>query len=162
MYKGAGAVGGVLGALAMTALGGIARAVGVPLELELLLGSAVTGSVGASAWVAGLALHLSIGALLGTVYGAILDDPGVPVSVRSGVAIGALHAVIAGLLLGVLAPLHPLVPGELPDPGSFASNLGGAAAILFIVQRLVFGAVVGAVCAAVPQYRPRNAEMAGA
>ena len=133
---------GVGGALAMTGLGALARAVGLPSSLELMIGSAVVGNGSATAWAVGFVLHLALGACFGLVYGALLDRAQQPTP-EIGVSIGSIHAVLSGVALAAVPAAHPLVPDAMAAPGMFLSNLGIAPAIFFVALHLIYGALVG-------------------
>lgn len=139
-------IGGLMGALVMTLAAGIARVFLIPVDLELLLGSLFTGQVGLGTWFLGLGLHLAIGALLAVVYAFILEAWFHRSSWALGVALAVPHAAIAGLCLGVLPEVHPLVPLVLPPPGLFMVNLGPVAVAGFIAVHLIYGGIVGGMC----------------
>jgi hypothetical protein len=135
---------GILGAVFMTAILLVLRALGVtPMNLEMMLGTLFTESPGLGSWFLGLAIHLAAGALFGVVYGAIMEaarrrGPGV------GVAIAVPHAILSGILLPVVGAMHPLVQaGRMVNPGAFAAAAGPLAFVLFVGLHLVFGSVVG-------------------
>lgn len=135
---------GLLGAVVMTAILLVLRALGVtPMNLEMMLGTLFTASPGLGSWVLGLALHLAAGALFGVVYGGIMEaarrrGPGV------GVAISVPHAILSGLVLPAVASIHPLVQtGQMANAGPFASAVGPLTAVLFVAVHLVYGWVVG-------------------
>jgi hypothetical protein len=138
---------GVIAALVMSAIAAVARGCDIPLDHELWIGSALTGRDDDPAWFLGLAIHVAAGGVFGALYARFLDSPGVAATLRTGAAFGALHAVIAGLALSLLPAVHPLMPDEIAAPGAFASNLGGIAALLFIIEHVAFGSIVGAAVA---------------
>jgi hypothetical protein len=135
---------GILGAVVMTAILLVVRALGAtPMNLEMMLGTLFTASPGLGSWFLGLAIHLTAGALFGIVYAAIMETarrrgPGV------GAAIAVPHTILSGLLLPVVGSMHPLVQaGRMVNPGPFAAEAGPLAVVLFIGLHLVFGSVVG-------------------
>jgi len=135
---------GLYGAAATTALMLVVRALGLSgLNLELFLGSMVTQTLGFGPWALGLGIHLVIGAGFGVAYAALMETFERSGS-RAGLAIGAVHALLAGMLLPLLGAAHPLVrSGSLPPPGPFAAGTGGAAPVVFILLHLLYGVIVG-------------------
>jgi hypothetical protein len=136
---------GLWGAAAMTALMLLFRGLDLStLNLELFLGSMVTATLGFGPWALGLGIHLVIGAGFGVLYAALMETFEQS-GFRAGILIGAVHAVVAGMILPLLGAAHPLVrAGSLPAPGPFATEMGdGSAAMLFVLLHLLYGAIVG-------------------
>jgi hypothetical protein len=144
-------VGGVIGAAAMSALTALARLRGVSVDFESMLGTMAGGAPTPGRRRAGLALQLINGGLLAQPYAAILDRaPHAPGWVL-GAALGLVHSVAAGGFLAAVPAVHPEIPRRLPEPGPFYARRGTAAVALLVVIHLVYGAIVGAVYAAVPR-----------
>ncbi|HYE97331.1 MAG TPA: hypothetical protein VEJ18_00405 [Planctomycetota bacterium] len=137
--------GGSAAAAVTTAFLLLLRAIGLSsLNLELLLGSALTRSVDGAAWLAGFGVHLSFGVLFALLYGAILQAARRQGAV-AGAALGVVHALVSGFSLPIVLGLHPLiVSGVLANPGFFARNLGLREVAVFLLAHIVYGAVVGA------------------
>lgn len=136
--------GGLAGAASMSFFLLLLRATGLSaLNLELLLGSALTRSLDGRAWLAGLGVHLSFGVLFALVYGSILQAARRG-GAAAGAALGLAHALVSGATLPVLMSLHPLVAaGPLVNPGLFARNLGLREVAVFLLAHLLYGAVAG-------------------
>jgi len=136
---------GFLGAAAMTAVMLAARGLDLSgIDLELLLGSLVTSTLGFGPWFLGLGIHFMIGAGFGMVYAALMETFNKS-GWRAGLAIACVHVLAAGLILPLIGAAHPLVrTGLLPSPGPFASGMGGAAVVLFVLLHLLYGVIVGA------------------
>jgi hypothetical protein len=137
---------GVLGALGMTVLMVIARALGLTsLNIEMALGSLLTQRVGAVSWILGLMIHLAVGALLAQIYAFGFDFLTERASAGIGAGFGAIHSAFAGLLMFWLGSIHPLMRnnGVIPAPGPFAISYGTLTAVAFIAVHLVYGACVG-------------------
>lgn len=135
---------GVVGGLAMTALGFILRAVQfTPMNGEMMLGSMVTQRMNAPTWFLGLAMHLGVAVAFATAYAWIFERLGRS-GWKPGLAIGAGHAVFSGLTMLAMPLLHPMIPEPMPAPGAFAAALGWPGVTLFVVEHLMFGAIVGA------------------
>jgi hypothetical protein len=137
---------GVLGAAVMSVLMAVSRGLGFPVKLELVLGSYITGSTDARGWVVGFLAHFAIGGLFGIVYALGFGRGMRHAGVLPGLALGALHALAAGLVLVALPRVHPLIPDEIVAPGPFMANLGLMGVISFVGLHLLFGAIVGELC----------------
>jgi hypothetical protein len=135
--------GGVLGAAAMTLVMALCRLGGVPVGLELLLGTLATGSLGFMSWVVGVSLHLALGALLALVYAWVFERGTQLAGAWVGASVATLHATLAGVVLAAVPSLHPLVPEALPGPGAFFIGLGASGLLLFVLLHLLYGAIVG-------------------
>lgn len=136
---------GVAGALAMTALMLVLRAVGATsMNFETMLGSMFTTDLGLGTWVLGLAIHLGFGALFGIAYalgmeGLRRQNAGI------GLAFALIHTVVSGWVLPQLMLIHPLVrSGQMQNPGFLASSYGAGQVVVFALLHLLYGAVVGA------------------
>jgi hypothetical protein len=143
VQRGRAFLGGVAGAAVVTLLELIARAGGIPANLEMLIGTMLGGAPGTGRWLAGLVVHLAGGGVLALGYAAVFESRG-RAGWAAGVALGALQALVVGGLLGVLPRVHPLVPEILPAPGAFMSDFGSAGVALHVGSHLLFGALVGA------------------
>ena len=133
---------GVTGALAMTAVMALLRLVGFQVNLEMMLGSMITLGLGPGTWLIGFLMHLVIGGVFGIVYAGIFRvtrrvDAGV------GATIGLAHGFISGILLGFIPAIHLLVPQTIPAPGMMMSGLGLFGVIVFMLEHVMFGAIVG-------------------
>lgn len=135
---------GILGALAITVITAVARALGIPISIEILLGTLTGIQPGGAAFGIGLMLHLAIGGFVGLLYGYLFervwDHGGAP----TGMLLAVLHASLIGIAIGMTPQFHPLVPETLPDPGPYFANLGVAGVVTFYLAHLVYGAIVGA------------------
>lgn len=151
----AGLAGGTVMSLAVVAA---ARAVGLLAGLEVMANAALGGPAGSTRWLAALGIHLAISGAIGLLYAAGFERLTRRAGWRVGLAFSVVHALVAGLLLG-LAP--PPVAEMLPSPGPFMSNLGAAAVAAFVALHLAYGAIVGALYgptgAASPKSRPDRA-----
>jgi len=134
---------GVLGALVMSIVMSLTRAAGVPVDLELVLGSIFTGAVHGGAFGLGLVIHLALGAIFGVIYGAIFESWREANAAR-GVSLGFVHAVITGFLLMFIPPMHPVVPEVLPAPGPYMAGVGLLGVAAYFAIHLIYGAIVGA------------------
>jgi hypothetical protein len=134
---------GVIGASVMSMLMAVARSVGFPLKLELLLGSFLTRSVDARGWIVGFLLHFLTGGVFGLLYAIGFERWTHRAGLSVGMAFGALHALVTGALLFFVPRAHPLVPDVIVAPGAFMANLGVTGVVAFLGLHLLFGAIVG-------------------
>jgi hypothetical protein len=135
------------------------------MNLLLLLGTMAV-PVGATAYVVGLMMHGMMSVAFGLIHGGILEASGVE-SVGAGIGIGVLfgfvHALVVGVVFGMMPLLHPrmrplhgkLLPAmaalspapeeELLDPpGFFGLNYPPLTVMGFFMLHIMFGIIVGA------------------
>jgi hypothetical protein len=133
---------GVLGALTMSVVMFILRSSGIHVSLEALLGSIVEPPWGIDPWLAGLFIHVAVGAVAGLVYACIFEMA----VQRSGPAVGAglglCHGLLAGLMMSGIPAMNPLAFGTQSAPGPFLLNLQFGP-FIFVLLHCIFGAVVG-------------------
>ena len=138
---------GIVGGVVMTILMWMARTfMGMPMNLEMMEGTMLVRPPRPVAWAVGLVMHLMISGLIGLLYAWAFEH----VTHRAGAGVGALfglvHAVLAGLAMGMVPAIHPLIPGEMPAPGAFLSNIPMGPVAVFALH-VIFGSVVGAIYA---------------
>jgi hypothetical protein len=134
---------GVIAAGAMSAVSAVLRAIGVPIRLELILGTAFGGAPGPATFVLGLAMHLAIGGAFGLLYGWLMETVWDHGGAFTGMILGFLHASLVGMGVGLTPQWHPLVPDRLADPGPFFANIGVAGVVCFYAIHIMYGAIVG-------------------
>jgi hypothetical protein len=134
---------GVVGGALMSLLATLARARGLPVDTELLLGTFSGGKPGPSEWISGFILSLLISGAIGVLYGQGFALLAPRAGVRPGLVFGFVHAICGGVLLEATTAIHPLVPSALPDTGTFLGNLGPVGLLFFFASHFAFGAVVG-------------------
>lgn len=135
---------GIVGAIVMSLLSVLLRAAGVPIQMEMILGTLTGIPPGPTAFVVGELLHVGIGALFGLIYGALFEKVWNHGGAGTGMILSVLHACLIGILFGLVARVHPYVPRELRDPGAYFSNLGIAGVLSFFALHILYGAIVGA------------------
>jgi hypothetical protein len=136
---------GVIGAIVMTIITIMARAMGMPANLEMMLGTMLGSPPSAMAWVMGLIIHLVAGGVFALIYAAGFEYWIHHASWLVGLGFGVIHTLFSGLVvLGMLPAIHPLVPEMMPAPGVFMVNLGTKGVVAFAVLHLIYGAIVGA------------------
>jgi hypothetical protein len=134
---------GVLGAGAISAASAILRSMGVHIGIELILGSAFTGSLGPAAFVLGFLLHLAIGGAFGLLYGWLMETVWDHGGAATGMILGVIHAALIGMAIGLTPRFHVLIPERLADPGAYFANAGVAGVIGFFLIHVLYGAIVG-------------------
>ena len=146
-------VAGVIGGLVISIVLFLARTGGLTeLNIEIVLGSLVTQVINRLSWGTGFLMHLVISGLIAVLYAFGFEYLTQRASWRIGVGFAVAHVIIAGLVMGALGTMHPLmVPppppppeGQLLTPGVFAVNFGAVTAAAFIVLHLIYGSIVGA------------------
>lgn len=144
MKPGRAVVFGIAGALAMSLVSFILRAVGVPVQIEMMLGTLTGMMPGTSAFLLGLGMHLTIGALFGLLYGYMFERVWNHGGAFMGMITTIPHSLLIGMLVGFTPQFHPLVPEVLAEPGPYFARIGGwAAALSFFGLHLLYGAIVG-------------------
>jgi hypothetical protein len=137
-------LGGIVGGAVMSLLMAAGRAMGMQANLEMMLGTMFGAAPGPGTWMLGFAMHLVISALIAVVYGWGFEY----LTHRSGWSVGfgfaVVHAVIAGVVMGMIPAIHPLIPEQMPAPGAFMSNLGMIGIAAEFMLHVVYGAIVGA------------------
>ncbi|MDB5220064.1 MAG: hypothetical protein JWO86_7991 [Myxococcaceae bacterium] len=134
---------GVIGAGAISAVSAVLRAIGLPIRLELILGTMFGTQPGPAAFLLGLAMHLAIGGAFGLLYGWLMETVWVHGGAFMGMILGFLHASLVGMGVGLTPQWHPLVPHQIADPGPFFANIGVAGVVCFFAIHIMYGAIVG-------------------
>jgi hypothetical protein len=135
---------GVLGAVVMTVIMAMARAMGMPVNLEMILGTMMGGPPSAAKWVMGFIMHLMAGGIFGLIYAVGFEYLTHRADWLVGMGFGFIHSLFAGLFMAIMPAMHPLIPEQMPAPGAFMSNLGMMGVIAEIMLHLIYGAIVGA------------------
>jgi hypothetical protein len=135
---------GVVGAVAISAASAVLRVLGVPISIEMILGTLPGLAPSGAAFVLGLAIHLGIGALFGLLYGYLFERVWNHGGASTGMILSVIHAALIGMAIGLTPQFHPFVPEVVPDPGPFFANGGMLGVLGFFLLHLVYGAIVGA------------------
>lgn len=134
---------GVVGGAVMSVLMAVARLLGMPVNLEMLLGTMTGMEPGAVAWVLGLIIHLVVSGAIALLYGLGFEYVSHRAGALPGVVFSLIHIVVGGLLMGMIPAIHPQVPETLAPPGAFMSGLGDIGVVAFVVLHAIYGAIVG-------------------
>ncbi|MBD3314242.1 MAG: hypothetical protein GF344_00515 [Chitinivibrionales bacterium] len=153
---------GLLGGAVMTAITAIARGMGMPVNLAMMLGTIFGLAPSGAAWFLGFIVHLVVSGLLGILYGIGFEYVTHRANAGIGAAFSVAHILIAGLFLGAMPAIHPLIPGMLNSPGIFLSNLGFAGVAVFVILHLIYGLIVGSAYGAVRHKPAQRSEAAPA
>jgi hypothetical protein len=144
MKTGKAIVAGLVGGVAMTVLAWLVRLAGLQMNAEMMLGSMVSSSPGATTWLIGFVIHLMISALIALIYAWGFER----VTHRAGAVVGlgfaVIHVIIAGFVMAMIPAIHPMIPESMPAPGAFMANMGATFIALFVIEHLLYGAIVGA------------------
>jgi hypothetical protein len=144
MHHGRAILLGIVGASAISLVTAVLRTLGVPLSMELLLGTFLGLQPGGGAFGLGLVLHLAVGGLFGLLYGYLFERVWMHGGALMGMLLSVIHASLIGILIGFMPQLHALIPYEMADPGPFFANLGTVGVAGFFGSHLLYGAIVGA------------------
>ncbi|MBA3467080.1 MAG: hypothetical protein H0T21_06685 [Gemmatimonadaceae bacterium] len=150
---------GIVGGVAMTLLAWLGRQMGIGLNGEMMLGTMVS-SPGSAAWLIGFAMHMMLSVAIALIYAWGFER----VTHRAGLVVGlgfaVIHVILAGMVMGIIPAIHPMIPEQMPAPGAFMANMGTSFVALFVIEHLVFGAIVGAMYGPVVSARPLRTETA--
>lgn len=135
---------GVLGAAAISAASVVLRTIGVPIRMELILGTAFGTAPGPAAFALGFAMHLAIGGAFGLLYGWLMETVWDHGGAGVGMILAVLHSTLIGMAIGLTPRFHPLIPEQMADPGPYFANIGVAGVLAFFGIHLLYGAIVGA------------------
>jgi hypothetical protein len=134
---------GVLGAAAISLLTAVMRALGLPLSIEIIIGTLTGLEPGAGAFGLGLVIHLIMGGLFGLLYGYLFEHVWDHGGAMMGMILSVIHASLIGMLIGLVPQVHALIPEKMPAPGPYFSHLGPLGVICFFGAHLLYGAIVG-------------------
>jgi hypothetical protein len=134
---------GVLGAGAISVASALLRAIGLPIHLELILGTMFGTAPGPVAFALGLAIHLAIGGAFGLLYGWLMETVWAHGGASMGMILGVIHAALVGMGVGLTPQWHPMVPERIADPGPYFANGGAVGVVCFFAVHVMYGAIVG-------------------
>ena len=135
---------GVIGAGAISVVSALLRAIGLGVNIELILGTVFGGAPSTATFALGLVLHLAVGALFGLAYGYLFERVWDHGGASTGMILAVIHAALIGMVVGLTPQFHPRVPETIADPGPFFANAGLAGVLCFFGMHVLYGAIVGA------------------
>src|SRR5688572_7276693 len=100
---------GIVGGLAMTGLGWLARAGGLNFNAEMMLGTMLGYPEGQDAWIVGLVLHLVLSIFIALLYAAAFEAVAHRAGPAAGFSFSVVHLMIAGVVLLALPEIHHMI-----------------------------------------------------
>ena len=138
-------IAGLIGTLAMSLVMAMAPSMGLPkMDIVGILASMLQKDGNRSL---GWGIHLMMGIVFALIY-AILWSTGIgAATLLWGLAFGAVHWLVAGLMMGGVPTMHAgEKAGTLQAPGVFMLNTGGLMAFMGgLIGHLVFGLAIALV-----------------
>lgn len=137
---------GMVGAVVLALMTDLSRGIGlVEANLTRYQGCIVVGrSEGRKAWLAGMAMHLTMGALLATGYAVLFALVWSQASWTTGALIGLVHGLAAGAGFPMLDRMNPCVrDGRVRAFGLFGRGYGWLMTAGLLTGHVVYGAIVG-------------------
>lgn len=148
MKPGKGFVAGMIGGAAMSLVMWMGRMMGMDMNLSMMLGTMFVAPPGATAWIVGFLMHLMISGLIALLYAWGFEHVTHRAGWLMGVAFSLIHSIGAGLFMGIVPAMHPLIrSGQMPAPGFFLANKGAMYVVMLFVMHAIYGAIVGALYA---------------
>lgn len=145
MKTGKAFLGGMIGAVVMSAILWIARNwLGIPAHMEMMLGTMVVSTPALTAWLVGFGIHVLIGGVLALIYAWGFEHVTHRAGWMVGLGFGLIHATISGLGMAMVPAIHPMIPERMPAPGAFMANLGAIGIVAEYALHAVYGAIIGA------------------
>lgn len=139
---------GVLGAAAMSLLMALARGMGLTqMNLEMMLGTMLASPSGGTRFL-GFVWHLINGGIFALIYAAGFKALG-RASASLGLGFGTIHWVVAGVFMGMVPLMHPMIPEMMAPPGYFGVNGGAFDFVAELMLHWVYGGIVGYGCSRV-------------
>ena len=144
---GAAIAAGVLATVVMTAMLYMGMAVmprQMPMNILYMLGTMMSRNT-MMAYVAGTMMHAMMGIAFALAHAGVFKALDLTSAlVAWGVLFGFVHYIIAGMGMGMIGTMHPLMrSGQMPAPGLFVTNLPNMTVMGFLMVHLVYGLVVG-------------------
>lgn len=133
---------GVVAGVAMVSLLWVGRLLGLHADFAEIWGTMLLPP-GVASWLLGLVIHLLISGLVALAYAWAFET----ITHRAGAGAGMLlaipHAIIAGILLGLVPAVTPLGVAGHPAPGAFMAHGSVLGVVVFFLAHLLYGALVG-------------------
>ena len=142
-------VAGLVATGVMTAMMYVGRAMmpeQMPMNILYMVGS-MMDPVFAPAYMTGFVMHLVLGVVFAIVHTALYQAFGLESQLLLwGLLFGAVHWVAAGMGMGMVGTVHPLIrSGEIAAPGPFLRDYPMVSVVGFLMLHLIFGLTVGGV-----------------
>lgn len=136
------AISGLTGAVIITILMYLLKLFGQDLDIPYLLGSRFVDIENPSGvYIAGISLHLLIGAGWGVLYVILLTAMVVVPNWPAGILWGFAHGIFIGAMMGILAENHPYIGSDKPikDPGILGREWSPLMPYLILGLHVIFG-----------------------
>ncbi|MCH8063404.1 MAG: hypothetical protein IH861_12995 [Chloroflexi bacterium] len=115
----------------------------MPMNILHMLGTMMTRSTG-PAYMMGAMMHGVMGVIFALIHVALFVAFGLEALVAWGILFGVVHWVIAGMGMGMMNFVHPVIrSGEMMAPGAFVKNLPMMNVMGFLMVHVIYGLVVG-------------------
>ena len=149
----AAVVAGLVATGVMTAMMYMGRAMmpeQMPMNILYMLGGMMSRSSG-PAYMMGFMMHFGMGVGFAIIHTALYQAFGLDSQLLLwGLLFGTVHWVVAGMGMGMMGSMHPLIRGgEMAAPGPFLRNYPMMSVVGFLMLHLVFGLIVGGVYEAI-------------
>lgn len=106
MKTGKAFLAGVIGGAVMSLGLAMARFMGMPAKLEMMMGTMFL-EPGTAAWVLGFIMHLMISGLIALIYAWGFERVTHKAGWMVGVGFSIIHIVIGGVFMAMLPMMHP-------------------------------------------------------
>ena len=133
---------GLLGAVALTLLIYLLKALGHDLDIPYLIGSRFISIENRGlVYTVGIILHLLFGAGWGVLYVVLLTAMVVTPNWPAGILWGFAHGIFVGSMMGILADTHPYIGEGKPIavPGILGQNWGDLMPYWILGLHIIFG-----------------------
>ena len=138
-------VAGIVGTAVMSLVLAMAPMMGMPkMDIVGMLGSMFSKAGNRTlGWI----MHFMMGTIFAIIYAALWSAGVGSVSVGSGALFGAVHWLIAGLMMGGVSMMHAgIKAGTVKAPGVYMMSDGGMMAFVGgLIGHVVYGVVVALV-----------------
>jgi uncharacterized membrane protein YagU involved in acid resistance len=129
--------GGVAGTMVMTVFLLLPRWAGLAKVDVIRAGGALVVGMNKHAYPVGLGIHLALGLVFAFVYALFLALSNLPFNAWSGLWLGALHGVLAMLVVSILIMEH--------HPEARYHDRGPATGLAQLIGHMLYGITLGAV-----------------
>ena len=144
----AAVIAGIVGTIIMTLVMVMAPKMGMPkMDIVGMLGSMFGAPPNRAL---GMMMHLMMGVVFALIYAALWAYGVGAATWLFGLVFGLVHWLIAGMMMAGIPMMHKgIKSGQVPAPGAYMMNNGGAMAFMGgLIGHLVFGLVVALTYAA--------------
>ncbi len=135
----------LIAGLAMSAVARGMKPVGLEMDPHQMWATMLKAH-GAAGYLLGFIVHLLLSAAVGLIYAVGFDLVGAEASLWAwGLLGGAIHWLIAGVVMGVIPAVLPEISERRRAPGLFLKNFGMPDVPAFLADHLAYGLAFGIV-----------------